>query len=90
MCRYISKGIISCIRSVEIRYVNGSFVVGTTASSPGVPRHMHVLYRTVLPINVLTIFKEEVKVFCEIDTIIWVKYDLRVLRLRRHTMGQLL
>ena len=28
--------------SVEIRYVNGSFVAGTSASSPGIPRHMHI------------------------------------------------
>ena len=26
--------------SVEIRYVNGRFVAGTSAASPGVPRHM--------------------------------------------------
>ena len=53
LCRHISKGIIFCIRerqlwsgneSVEIRYVNGSFVAGTSASSPGVPRHMYVLF----------------------------------------------
>ena len=45
----ISKGIIFCIRerplltgneSVEIRYVSGSSVAGTSTSSPGVPRHM--------------------------------------------------
>ena len=28
--------------SVEIRYVNGSFVAGTSASSPGAPRHIHI------------------------------------------------
>ena len=26
---------------VEIRYVNGSFAAGTSALSPGVPRHMY-------------------------------------------------
>ena len=48
----ISEGIIFCIRernlwsgneSVEIRYVGGSFVAGTLASSPGVTRHMYVI-----------------------------------------------
>ena len=29
--------------SAEIRYVNGSSVAGTSASSPGVPRHIHIL-----------------------------------------------
>ena len=29
---------------VEIRYVTGSFVAGTSASSPGVPRHMWTAY----------------------------------------------
>ena len=51
LCRHISKGIISLSasdssgarknESEEIRYVNGSFVAGTSVSSPGVPRHMH-------------------------------------------------
>ena len=50
LCRHISKGItFFCIREqqllsgnerFEIRYVNDSFVAGTSASSPGVPRHM--------------------------------------------------
>ena len=51
LCRHISKGIIFCIRErqlwsgnecVKIRYVNGSFVAGTSALTPGVPRHMCV------------------------------------------------
>ena len=46
---HISKGIISCIRerqlwsgneSVEIRYVDGSFVAEISAASPGFHRHM--------------------------------------------------
>ena len=53
ICRHISKGIIFCIRerqllsgseNVEIRYVNGSFVTETSASSPGVPRHIYNIY----------------------------------------------
>ena len=49
-CVFInSKGIIFCIRerqlrsgdeNGEIRYVSGSSVAGTSASSPGVPRHI--------------------------------------------------
>ena len=50
LCRHIFKEIIFCTRerqlwnpskNVEIRYVSGSFVAGTSASSPGVPRHTH-------------------------------------------------
>merc|ERR1712131_84429 len=49
LSRHISKGIIFCIcepqlwsgnESIEIRYVNGSFVAGTSASLPGVVRHI--------------------------------------------------
>ena len=49
---HFSKGIIFCIRerqlwsgneSVENRYVSGSFVAGTSASSPGVPRHLYAM-----------------------------------------------
>ena len=32
--------------SVEIRYVNGSYVAGTSASSPGVPRHIQLCIST--------------------------------------------
>ena len=48
-CRYISREIVFWIHerqpwsgseSVEIRYVNGSFVAGTSATLPGVPRHI--------------------------------------------------
>ena len=48
---HFSKGIIFCIRERqlwsgnedgEIRYVSGSSVAGTSALSPGVPRHMYV------------------------------------------------
>ena len=49
LCRHISKGIIFCIRewqllsgieSVKTRYVSCSFVAGTSAPSPGAPRHI--------------------------------------------------
>ena len=33
--------------SVEIRYVNGSFEAGTSASSPGIPRHKYILARPI-------------------------------------------
>ena len=31
--------------SAEIRFVNGSSVAGTSASSPGVPRHMYLVFQ---------------------------------------------
>ena len=37
---YRERQLWSGNESVEIRYVNGSFVAGTSASSPGVPRPM--------------------------------------------------
>ena len=52
MCRAFSKGVIFCIRERqlwsgnedgEIRYVNDSSVTGTSALSPGVPRHISKL-----------------------------------------------
>ena len=54
LCRHISKGIIFCIHerqlwsgseSVGIRYMNGSFVAGTSASSPGVTIQYFVYFR---------------------------------------------
>ena len=33
--------------SVEIRYASGSSVAGTSALSPGVPRHMNITYVVV-------------------------------------------
>ena len=35
----IERQLWSGDESVKIQYVNGSFVAGTSASSPGVPRH---------------------------------------------------
>ena len=49
LCRHISKGVVFCIHkrqlwseneSVEIWYVNGSSVAGTSASSHGFSRHI--------------------------------------------------
>ena len=37
---YRERQLWSGNESVKIRYVSGSFVAGTSASSPGVPRHM--------------------------------------------------
>ena len=42
---YRERQLWSGNESVEIRYVNGSFVAGTSASSPGVPRHMYLGWR---------------------------------------------
>ena len=51
LCRHISEEIIFCIRyrqlcsgseNVEIRYVNGSSVAETLASSPSVPYQMQL------------------------------------------------
>ena len=39
---YRERQLWSGNEKVEIRYVNGSFVAGTSASPPGVPRHIHV------------------------------------------------
>ena len=39
---YRQRQLWSGNESVKIRYVNGSFVAGTSASSPGVPRHLRV------------------------------------------------
>ena len=38
---YRERQLWSGNESVEIRYVNGSFVAGTSATSPCVPRTMH-------------------------------------------------
>ena len=63
LCRHISKGVIFCIRKrqlwsgnkiVEIRYVNGSFVAVTSASSPGVPRHVLILHTLTLVYTINT------------------------------------
>ena len=32
----------------EIRYVDGSFVAGTSAASPGVPRHICTMYNMLV------------------------------------------
>ena len=52
LCRHISKGIIFASKSgnesVEIRYVNGSFEAGTSASSPGVSRHICSIWAVTL------------------------------------------
>ena len=54
MCRYI--GFCICERQlwsgkedVETQYVNGSFVAGTSASSPGLPHHM------ILPVEMFSL-----------------------------------
>ena len=44
---YRERQLWSGNESVEIRYVNGSFVAGTSASSPGLPRHIHLLLPTL-------------------------------------------
>ena len=39
---YRERQLCSENESVGIRYVNDSFVAGTSASSPGVPRQIHI------------------------------------------------
>ena len=39
---YRERQLWSGNESVRIRYVNGNFVAGTSASSPGVPRHIRL------------------------------------------------
>ena len=55
MTTYIVSGAtaLSGNVSAEIRYVNGSFVVGTSASSPGVLRHICIVYSCMLWRNYL-------------------------------------
>ena len=43
---YRERQLWSRNESVEIRYVNGNFVTGTSASLPGVPRHISKVLRT--------------------------------------------
>ena len=49
---YRERQLWSGNESVEIRYVSGSSVAGTSASSPGVPRHISILYISIYLLQV--------------------------------------